>query len=88
MYFEYCRVLRPDSDAILRFLKQSKKLRKSSCSITNCRLFSYVETCSHMFQMISSKLDSNWWFHIIDPYTNLFDATFKETCFVLERIII
>lgn len=86
MHFDYCKFLQPDSDAILRFLKQSAKLKKFSCSTTtNCEFFNYVKTCSHMFRTISSKLDSDWRFHVIYPYTNLFDAFYKKKCFVLER---
>lgn len=71
------------SDDIVRFLKQSPKLRKLSIHEPNFngyRVSSLVET-------VSSKLDDEWKIYNIHPYKNPFGNVFEYTCYVFEKIV-
>lgn len=80
-------------DAISRFLKQSQKLRKLSCHTENEEFphanperLRKLAQYSQVMQTISSRLDSNWTFYIVDPYENPFHS-FTHVRYIFERII-
>lgn len=89
MIFEFKFEMCPD--AIFRFLKQSRALRKLSfyaCMLTGYRPHvAEAQRILEILQTISSKLDDNWMFNVIDPYRNPFAMCFNHKGFVFERIV-